>query len=89
MSGNLNQVDTNSEVCANCGAMLNGAYCSRCGQRAFTLNVSYGDLLGEYLRSVFSLDSGIARTLLNCLLLDALLFTSIWLCAGSMDKVRA
>lgn len=49
--------------CANCGAPLHGAYCARCGQRAYELRVTSGELAREYFGSIFSLDSRIARTL--------------------------
>lgn len=49
--------------CANCDAPLHGAYCARCGQRAYELRVTSGELAREYFGSIFSLDSRIARTL--------------------------
>jgi hypothetical protein len=50
-------------ACANCGAALNGPYCSNCGQKASDLHRPFWWIFGEFLDSVFGYDSRTFRTL--------------------------
>ncbi|WP_417448934.1 DUF3667 domain-containing protein [Kordiimonas sp.] len=54
-----------SATCCNCGAGLDGLYCSRCGQkhRGHTLDAS--ELVGEALDSVVKVDSRLWRTIIE------------------------
>jgi hypothetical protein len=52
--------------CANCGAMLSGAFCAQCGQRAH-LHRSVGDVFHEFLHGITHFD-GKAWTTLPMLL---------------------
>jgi hypothetical protein len=51
------------ETCANCGAMLQGAYCHRCGQSADRHHRSLPHLIWEAIESLFHLDGRLLRTL--------------------------
>ncbi len=48
--------------CLNCGAQLNGPFCSQCGQNARPLR-KLSQLVGEFLHSLFHLDTKAWRTL--------------------------
>lgn len=50
-------------ACANCGAALNGPYCSNCGQKASDLHRPFWWIFGEFLDSVFGYDSRTFRTI--------------------------
>jgi Protein of unknown function (DUF3667) len=50
-------------TCANCGAALNGPYCSNCGQKASDTHRPFWWIFGEFLDSVFGYDSRTFRTL--------------------------
>ncbi len=52
-----------SETCANCSAPLDGAYCTRCGQRDDDLRRPIWSLIGELVEGLFALDGRVARTL--------------------------
>jgi len=49
--------------CRNCGADLTGLYCAKCGQHAFDINQSFGDLFREWLDYVASLDARLWKTI--------------------------
>jgi hypothetical protein len=49
--------------CANCEAVLDGPYCSRCGQKAIDLHRPFGQWLSQLIDDAFSLDTRLARTL--------------------------
>lgn len=49
--------------CANCGARLEGAYCSQCGQEAVDLHRPFRKLLSEVIDDALSLDTRLARTI--------------------------
>ena len=49
--------------CANCGARLDGAYCSQCGQEAVDLHRPFRKLLSEVIDDALSLDTRLARTI--------------------------
>ncbi len=49
--------------CKNCGASLNAAYCSRCGQKDVDLRRPILELLWEVLRETFEIDGRAARTI--------------------------
>lgn len=51
------------QVCSNCLAPLNGAYCASCGQRQLDLDQPFRELTGEAMESFLSFDARILRTL--------------------------
>jgi hypothetical protein len=53
--------------CKNCGARLEGEYCSACGQAANTEIPSFWQLTVEFLDDLYSLDSRIWRTVIRLL----------------------
>jgi hypothetical protein len=53
--------------CLNCGSVLVGEYCSRCGQRHTGRELRFGELLAELVSELFTWDSRIWRTLLPLL----------------------
>lgn len=55
------------EACANCGATLAGAYCSRCGQEKRSLDRSLGAFLLELVDGILNFDSRAWRTLVPLL----------------------
>lgn len=50
------------DQCGNCGALLDGPYCSQCGQRAASRIVPVWHMINEALEAVFELDLRIFRT---------------------------
>jgi hypothetical protein len=50
-------------TCANCGTVLNGPFCSHCGQRASDTHRPFWWIAGEFLDAVFGYDSRTFRTL--------------------------
>lgn len=50
-------------TCLNCGAVLHGPYCYRCGQPVKGLVRHFSSILGDFFDSVFDLDGRIWRTL--------------------------
>jgi len=52
-----------SQQCPNCSAVLNGPYCSECGQRQTDLDRPFRDIAGEAMESFLSFDARILRTL--------------------------
>ena len=51
------------QYCRNCGAVLAGEYCSRCGQREGRRDRGFAALLGEVVGELFDWDSRFWRTL--------------------------
>ena len=51
-----------STECYNCGAVLQGAYCGTCGQRAQPLNPSLQDFLHELTHELLHVDGKIFRS---------------------------
>lgn len=49
--------------CANCGIVLLGEHCYACGQPTKGLVRHFGSIIGDFMDSVFELDSRILRTL--------------------------
>ena len=49
--------------CANCAEPLVGEYCSRCGQRAVSLQRPAMDLLSDAVGDLLNLDTRLVRTL--------------------------
>lgn len=49
--------------CLNCGAILNGKYCSDCGQKVLPPRQSIGDLIVNFIGSFTSFESKFFRTL--------------------------
>ena len=54
--------ETPEDQCENCGALLQGPYCSECGQRAADRIVPIWHLINEALESLFQLDLRVFRT---------------------------
>jgi hypothetical protein len=52
-----------TENCLNCGEVLTGQHCSRCGQRARVQVISLWGLIKDFLGDVFDWDSRVWRTL--------------------------
>jgi len=50
------------DQCENCGALLQGPYCSECGQKAADRIVPVWHLINEALESLFQLDLRVFRT---------------------------
>jgi Protein of unknown function (DUF3667) len=57
-----------ADRCLNCGALLAGAYCSECGQRAQVRRLSMAALFHYVLHDLVDLDSRLWRTLTALLL---------------------
>ena len=50
--------------CSNCGARLDGPWCSQCGQKVLTdRERSFGHLLGQFAHELFHFDGKLPRTL--------------------------
>jgi len=54
-------METMSEACTNCGARLQGAYCSACGQAAYS-RLTCGALLRDSVARFPGLDGGFLHT---------------------------
>jgi len=54
---------TTTRACQNCGTPMLGAHCYACGQPVNGLVRHFGSIVGDFLDSVFDLDSRIFRTL--------------------------
>jgi len=50
-------------VCANCGAALQGKYCSHCGQKVAALNPTLGEFLHDLFHEIAHVDGKIVTTL--------------------------
>jgi Protein of unknown function (DUF3667) len=48
--------------CPNCGAMRDGAFCGRCGQKAASLNPSFREFLHELFHELAHFDGKIVRS---------------------------
>lgn len=48
--------------CANCGAMLDGAFCAQCGQKAAPLNPSVGEFLHDLFHELTHVDGKIVQS---------------------------
>ncbi|MEO1573601.1 MAG: DUF4286 family protein [Pseudomonadota bacterium] len=55
--------DVDTQHCANCAALLDGQYCSACGQRHRTRMISVWELLRAAFDDILSWDSRVWRTL--------------------------
>jgi Protein of unknown function (DUF3667) len=53
--------------CLNCNAVLNGVYCSECGQRMQLRRLTTGALFNDFLHELTDLDSRLWRTLIALL----------------------
>lgn len=49
--------------CSNCGTVLDGPYCSRCGQKAVNLHLPFSQFISEAIDDALSLDTRLVRTL--------------------------
>ncbi len=56
------------EKCTNCEAVLQGPYCSACGQRALHHGLSLGEFLGEAAEVITHADSRVWRTFVPLLI---------------------
>ncbi len=61
--------------CRNCGAALTGRYCSQCGQRETGGDLTFSDLISEFIGEIFTWDSRIWRTLVPLLFRPGFLTT--------------
>ena len=52
-----------ASTCANCGDVLAGEYCSRCGQRAIDYHRPLSDLFSDVVGDILNLDTRLIRTL--------------------------
>lgn len=57
-----------SDVCLNCGAKLNGLFCSECGQKNIPRRQTLGELFENFLGSFFSYESKFFRSVKHLLL---------------------
>jgi hypothetical protein len=57
-----------ASTCANCGDVLAGEFCSRCGQRALDLHRPFSELVSDVVGDVLNLDTRLVRTLRPLLL---------------------
>ena len=55
------------ELCLNCGTVLGGQYCGKCGQRASSRLISVWELLRDAFGDLLELDSRLWRTLIPLL----------------------
>ncbi|ODS63917.1 MAG: hypothetical protein ABS41_04540 [Arenimonas sp. SCN 70-307] len=55
--------ETEARRCQNCGELLLGEHCYACGQPTKGLVRHFGSIIGDFMDSVFELDSRILRTL--------------------------
>jgi hypothetical protein len=53
-----------AEHCLNCGTILSGQYCSRCGQRSRSRLISVWELVRDAFGDLFELDSRLWQTLI-------------------------
>src|SRR5262245_46278012 len=49
--------------CPNCGAVLEGKYCSQCGQKVTSLNPTLGEVLHDLVHEIVHVDGKIITTL--------------------------
>jgi hypothetical protein len=56
-------VTESASTCANCGDVLAGEYCSRCGQRALDLHRPFSTLVSDAVGDVLNLDTRLVRTI--------------------------
>ena len=66
------------ESCLDCGAKLLGPFCSQCGQKATSLDVTIKQLFTDALADVFSWDSRVWRTLRQLLSKPGALTLDYW-----------
>ena len=52
-----------ASTCANCGDVLAGEFCSRCGQQAIDLHRPFSSLVSDAVGDILNLDTRLARTL--------------------------
>jgi hypothetical protein len=52
-----------ASTCANCGHVLAGDYCSRCGQHAIDLHRPFSSLVSDAVGDILNLDTRLLRTL--------------------------
>lgn len=64
-----------SRLCKNCGAPVDLAYCSTCGQKSDVKLLSLAELIGDSLEVIYNVDSRFWRTLLPLLLAPGRLTT--------------
>src|SRR5262245_11017868 len=55
-------VQSSPAKCSNCDALLDGAYCSHCGQKAMNLHQPFGQFIAEVIDDALSLDTRLVRT---------------------------
>ena len=65
VSEGAGHADLTGEPCRNCGTVVEGRYCSECGQLAQTFHRPFWALAGEALGDFLSLDGRVMRTIPN------------------------
>src|SRR5262245_40974570 len=55
-------VQSSAGKCSNCDALLDGPYCSRCGQKAMNLHLPFSQFISEVIDDALSLDTRLVRT---------------------------
>ena len=53
--------------CENCGTVLQGSFCHRCGQHDFDFNKSFGNVFHEALENFFHFDAKLFRNIITLL----------------------
>src|SRR5262245_46827722 len=56
-------VQSSPDKCSNCDALLDGPYCSRCGQKAMNLHLPFSQFISEVIDDALSLDTRLVRTI--------------------------
>lgn len=62
MSKQKPRIQANSN-CLNCGAQLDAAFCSQCGQKNKDYRLSFKDLFSDFLEELLDVDSRVLRSL--------------------------
>ncbi len=63
VSSSMSEENQHRKQCLNCGAVLDGPYCSQCGQKDRDPDLTVREMLGEVGANVFQFDSRLFRTL--------------------------
>jgi uncharacterized protein DUF3667 len=77
--------------CSNCDALLDGPYCSRCGQQSVNQHVHFNQFISEAIDDALSLDRRLVRTLRPLLFRPGLLTRDYLLgrCVAHVPPLRA
>jgi uncharacterized protein DUF3667 len=77
--------------CSNCDALLDGPYCSRCGQQSVNQHVHFNQFISEAIDDALSLDRRLVRTLRPLLFRPGLVTRDYLLgrCVAHVPPLRA